>query len=129
VAGSLRLDLAQYRELAAFAQFGSDLDKASQAQLNRGRRLVEILKQGQHQPLPVEKQVLIIFAGTQGYLDDLPVESCRKFEEELYRFVENSKPDVLSRIREKKALDEDLRAGMHAALKEFKARFVEESKN
>ncbi len=129
VAGSLRLDLAQYRELAAFAQFGSDLDKASQAQLNRGRRLVEILKQGQHQPLPVEKQVLIIFAGTQGYLDDLPVESCRKFEAELYRFVENSQASILKDIREKKMLDDDLRARMHAALKEFKARFVEESKN
>ncbi len=129
VAGSLRLDLAQYRELAAFAQFGSDLDKASQAQLNRGRRLVEILKQGQYQPLAVEKQVLIIFAGTNGYLDDLPVESCRKFEEELYRFVENSKADVLKDIREKKTLDDDLRNRMHAALKEFKARFVEESKN
>jgi F-type H+-transporting ATPase subunit alpha len=129
VAGSLRLDLAQYRELAAFAQFGSDLDKASQAQLNRGRRLVEILKQGQCQPLPVEKQVFIIFAGTQGYLDDLPVESCRKFEAELYRFVENSKPEVLTQIREKKTIDEDMRANMHAALKEFKARFVEESKN
>jgi F-type H+-transporting ATPase subunit alpha len=129
VAGSLRLDLAQYRELAAFAQFGSDLDKSSQAQLNRGRRLVEILKQGQYQPLAVEKQVLIIFAGTNGYLDDLPVESCRKFEEELYRFVENSQGGILKDIREKKILDDDLRVRMHAALKEFKARFVEESKN
>ena len=127
VAGSLRLDLAQYRELAAFAQFGSDLDKASQAQLNRGRRLVEILKQGQYQPLPVEKQVLIIFAGTSGYLDDLPVEVCRKFEEELYRFAENSGSGVLADIREKKVLDDDLRARMHAMLKEFKARFVAES--
>jgi F-type H+/Na+-transporting ATPase subunit alpha len=129
VAGSLRLDLAQYRELAAFAQFGSDLDKASQAQLNRGRRLVEILKQGQYQPLAIEKQVLIIFAGTNGYLDDLPVESCRKFEEELYRFVENSQAGILKDIREKKILDDDLRARIHAALKEFKARFVEEPKN
>src|SRR5207248_6335686 len=84
VAGNLRLDLAQYRELAAFAQFGSELDKSSQAQLNRGRHLVEILKQGQFQPLPVEKQIMIIFAGTQGYLDDVPVEQCRKFEAELY---------------------------------------------
>src|ERR1043165_7865989 len=88
IAGSLRLDLAQYRALAAFAQFGSDLDKASLDQLNRGKHLVEILKQGQYQPLPLEKQILIIFAGTKGYLDDLPVEQCRKFEEELYRFVE-----------------------------------------
>ncbi|MGD0579061.1 MAG: F0F1 ATP synthase subunit alpha, partial [Bryobacteraceae bacterium] len=90
VAGSLRLDLAQYRALAAFAQFGSDLDKASQAQINRGRRLVEILKQGQYQPLPVEKQVLIIYAGTNGHLDDLPVELCRTFEGELYRFLDNA---------------------------------------
>ncbi len=90
IAGGLRLDLAQYRALAAFAQFGSDLDKASLAQLNRGKHLVEILKQGQYQPLPVEKQIVIIFAGTKGYLDDLPVEQCRKFEEELYRFVDNA---------------------------------------
>jgi F-type H+-transporting ATPase subunit alpha len=129
VAGSLRLDLAQYRELAAFAQFGSDLDKASQAQLNRGRHLVEILKQGQYQPLAVEKQVLIIFAGTNGYLDDLPVESCGKFEQELYRFVENSQGAILKDIREKKILDDDLRSRMHAALKEFKERFVAESNN
>jgi F-type H+-transporting ATPase subunit alpha len=129
VAGSLRLDLAQYRELAAFAQFGSDLDKASQAQLNRGRHLTEILKQGQYQPLAVEKQVLIIFAGTNGYLDDLPVESCGKFEQELYRFVENSQGAILKDIREKKILDDDLRTRMHAALKEFKERFVAESKN
>src|SRR5499427_5177541 len=88
VAGSLRLDLAQYRELAAFAQFGSDLDKASQQQLNRGKHLVEILKQDQYQPLPLEKQIAIIFAGTQGYLDDIPAEQCSKFEEELYRFVD-----------------------------------------
>src|SRR5271156_3156588 len=90
IAGSLRLDLAQYRALAAFAQFGSDLDKASLDQLNRGKHLVEILKQGQYQPLPLEKQIMIIFAGTKGYLDDLPVEKCRKFEDELYRFVDNA---------------------------------------
>lgn len=126
VAGTLRIDLAQYRELAAFAQFGSDLDKASQAQLNRGRRLVEILKQAQFSPLPVEKQVMIIFAGTNAYLDDLPVESCREFEEELYRFLDGSYPQILADIREKKILDDDLRARMHAALKEFKQRFVAE---
>src|ERR1700710_660518 len=105
VAGPLRLDLAQYRELAAFAQFGSDLDKSSQAQLNRGKRLVEILKQPQYQPIPVEKQVAIIFAGTRGLLDDLPVEDCRQFETDLYRFLENSKPGILTAIREKKAFD------------------------
>ena len=126
VAGTLRIDLAQYRELAAFAQFGSDLDKASQAQLNRGRRLVEVLKQAQFSPLPVEKQVMIIFAGTNAYLDDLPVEACQKFEEELYRFLDNSHPQILADIREKKILDDNLRARMHAALKEFKQRFVAE---
>ena len=128
VAGSLRLDLAQFRELAAFAQFGSDLDKSSLAQLNRGRRLVEILKQGQHNPLPVEKQILIIFAGTSGLLDDLPLELCRDFEEELYRFTDNTHAQVLSQIREKKALDDALRAQVQALLKEFKERFLAERK-
>jgi len=126
VAGSLRLELAQYRALAAFAQFGSDLDKASQQQLNRGQRLVEILKQDQYSPLPVEKQILIIFAGTGAYLDDLPVELCRPFEAELYRFVENGHPEILNEIREKKVLSDDLKNAMHAAVKEFKERFVAE---
>jgi F-type H+/Na+-transporting ATPase subunit alpha len=124
VAGSLRLELAQYRELAAFAQFGSDLDKASQSQLNRGRRLTEILKQGQYSPLPVEKQVLIVFAGTNGYLDDLPVEQCRPFEIEMYQFVENAHPKLLGSIREKKVLDDALKTEVHAVLKEFKERFL-----
>src|SRR5213082_1254817 len=92
VAGTLKLELAQYRELAAFAQFGSDLDKATQAQLNRGKRLVEILKQGQYQPLPFSKQILIIFAGTNGFLDDLPMEDVKAFETELYKYVDNAKP-------------------------------------
>src|SRR5580692_11673459 len=105
IAGTLRLALAQYRALAAFAQFGSDLDKASQDQLNRGARMVEILKQGQYQPLPVERQILIIYAGTNAFLDDLPVEECRKFEAELYRFVDNAHPGLLAKIRETKALD------------------------
>src|SRR6202789_812836 len=118
--GSLRLDLAQYRAPAAFAQFGSDLDKASQQQLNRGKRLVEILKQAQYQPLAVEKQVAIIFAGTNGLLDDLPVERCRKFEEELYRFFENGYPSIFDDIRTKKALDDGLRKKMTDAIKEFK---------
>ena len=129
VAGSLRLDLAQYRELAAFAQFGSDLDKASQAQLTRGRRLTEILKQKQFAPLPVEKQVLIIFAGTNGYLDDLPVEDTAAFEIGLYRFVENSHMDMLDQIREKKKLEDDLQAKLHEVIKEFKERFVSERKS
>jgi F-type H+/Na+-transporting ATPase subunit alpha len=126
VAGSLRLDLAQYRELAAFAQFGSELDKASQAQLNRGRRLVEILKQGQYQPLPVEKQILIIFAGTSGLLDDFPVEQCRAFEQELYKFVETSHPGILQTIRDKKTLDDNLKAEMQNVIKESKERFTKE---
>jgi F-type H+-transporting ATPase subunit alpha len=128
IAGTLRLDLAQYRELAAFAQFGSDLDKSSQAQLNRGRRLVEILKQGQFQPLPVEKQILIIYAGTNGFLDDLPVESIRDFEAGLYQFVENSRPGVLQQIREKKVLDDALKAELNSVLKEYKQRFAPEKK-
>jgi F-type H+-transporting ATPase subunit alpha len=126
IAGSLRLDLAQYRALAAFAQFGSDLDKASLDQLNRGKHLVEILKQGQYQPLPLEKQILIIFAGTKGYLDDLPVEECRRFEAELYRFAENAHRPLLDGIRTKKVLDDDLRNQVVKLIEEFKARFVAE---
>ena len=128
IAGSMRLDLAQYRDLAAFAQFGSDLDKASLAQLNRGKHLVEILKQNQYQPLPVEKQIAIIFAGTQGYLDDLPVEQCSKFEDELYRFIDNAHPSLWNEIRTKKALDDDLRGKLKGAVEEFKARFVADQK-
>jgi F-type H+-transporting ATPase subunit alpha len=123
IAGTLRLALAQYRALAAFAQFGSDLDKASQDQLNRGARMVEILKQGQYQPLPVERQILIIYAGTNAFLDDLPVEECRKFEAELYRFVDNAHPGLLAKIREKKALDDALKAEINSVLKEAKERF------
>lgn len=129
VAGTLRLELAQYRALAAFAQFGSELDKASQHQLNRGARLVEILKQPQFRPLPVEKQVLIIYAGTNGYLDDLPVEACRKFEEELYRFAENAHPQLLAEVAEKKVLDDALKARIDAMLEEFKQRFVSSLKS
>jgi F-type H+-transporting ATPase subunit alpha len=128
IAGSMRLDLAQYRALAAFAQFGSDLDKASQQQLNRGKHLTEILKQGQYQPLPLEKQIAIIYAGTQGFIDDLPVEQCRKFEEELYRFIESAHPTIFEEIRNKKALDDSLRGKLSGAIKEFKARFVADNK-
>jgi F-type H+/Na+-transporting ATPase subunit alpha len=123
VAGSLRLELAQYRALAAFAQFGSELDAASQKQLNRGQRLTELLKQNQFQPLPVEKQVLIIFAGTSGFTDDLPVESCRRFEQELYPFVESAYPNLLPSIREKKELTDDIKAELNKALNDFKTRF------
>jgi F-type H+-transporting ATPase subunit alpha len=123
VAGTLRLDLAQYRELAAFAQFGSDLDKATQAQLNRGRRLVEILKQPQYQPLAVEKQVAIVYAATKGFLDAVAIEDVRRYEEDLYRFLESSYPTVLTGIAEKKILDDDLKASIEKALNEFGQRF------
>ncbi len=123
VAGMLRLEMAQYRELAAFAQFGSDLDKASQAQLNRGKRWVEVLKQGQFSPIPVEKQVAIIFAAGNGYLDDIAVEDVRRFEADLYNFLDNAKPEILEVIRDKRQLDDDVKAQLNAALKEFKERF------
>jgi F-type H+-transporting ATPase subunit alpha len=126
VAGTLRMGLAQYRELAAFAQFGSDLDKATQAQIHRGQRLTEILKQDQYQPLPVEKQVVIIYAGTNGLLDDLAVEDCRPFEQGLYQFLDNSFPTLGKRILEKKQLDDELRAEVRKAVEEFKAKFVAE---
>jgi len=126
VAGTLRLDLAQYRNLAAFALFSSDLDKTSQQQLSRGQRLMEVLKQPQYSPLPVEKQVLIIFAGTNGYLDDLPVASCRPFETGLYRFVENAHPEIFRELREKKAISDDLKARIKSMLEEFKERFKAE---
>jgi len=128
VAGMLRLELAQYRELAAFAQFGSELDKATQAQLNRGQRQTEILKQDQFKPLPVEKQVLIIFASTVGLLDDLAVEDCVPFEQALYEFVDSSYPALLQKIREKKELSDALRQETRKALDEFKAKFIAERK-
>ncbi len=124
VAGTLRLELAQYRALAAFAQFGSDLDKASQQQLLRGARLTEILKQDQYKPLPVEKQIVIIFAGTKGYLDDLPVEQCRPFERELYDFLDRQEGGILAKIAEQKKLDDALTREIHSVLKEFKQRFL-----
>jgi F-type H+-transporting ATPase subunit alpha len=126
VAGGLRLSLAQYRALAAFAQMGSELDKASMAQLTRGARMVEILKQGQYSPIPVEKQVAIIFAGTNGVLDDLPVDQIRAFEQELYRFLENAHPAILTTIKEKKTIDDDLKGKLTSALQEFKTRFVQD---
>ncbi len=128
VAGSLRLDLAQYRELAAFALFGSELDKASQQQLGRGKRLIEILKQPQYKPVPVEKQVVIIFAGTSGMLDDLAVEHVRPFEAELSRFMDTSQTALLQEIREKKALDDQLKGKLNTVIKEFKERFVSQHK-
>jgi F-type H+-transporting ATPase subunit alpha len=124
VAGTLRLDLAQYRELAAFAQFGSDLDKATLAQLNRGQRMVELLKQDQYSPLPVEQQILVIFAGTNGYVDEVPTNSVRKFESELLRFATSKHQALLSDIKSKKQLDDDLKARIKSAIEEFKKSFT-----
>ncbi len=124
VAGSLRLDLAQYRDLAAFALFGSELDASSQRQLTRGSRLVEVLKQAQYSPLPVEKQILIIYAGTNGMLDDLPAEQVRPFEAELYRFMDAAQGTMLQNIREKKTLDDQMKSQLTTIIKEFKDRFV-----
>src|SRR5688500_18074659 len=117
VAGTLRLDLAQYRELAAFAQFGSDLDEATQAKLTRGRRLVEILKQPQYQPLPVEKQVAIIYAATKGFLDAVPIEDVRRYEDDLARFLETRHPAVLTAIADKKTIDDATKGASEAAPK------------
>ena len=124
VAGKLRLDLAQYRELAAFAQFGSDLDRATQMQLARGQRMVEILKQGQYRPVPVEKQVAIIFAGTQGLLDDLPVDAISDFETHFYGWLERKGPRILAEIRDKKEIADTLRESLTKAVNDAKAEFV-----
>ncbi len=123
VAGTLRLDLAQYRELAAFAQFGSDLDAATQAQLTRGERLVEILKQPQYQPLSMEKQVTILYAGTKGHLDELPVDSLAVYEKELYDYIDRTEPSVFSDLKEKEAIDDELDAKMKKVIIAFTAEF------
>jgi len=123
IAGSLRLDLAQFRALAAFAQFGSDLDKVTLAQLSRGQRLTEILKQDQYAPVSVEKQIAMIFAGTNGFLDDLEVADCRPFEQVLYRYLDTSFSGLLGKIREKKAIDDDIRAELKQALDQAKDKF------
>jgi F-type H+-transporting ATPase subunit alpha len=124
VAGTLRLDLAQYRELAAFAQFGSDLDKATLAQLNRGQRMVELLKQDQYSPLPVEQQILVIFAGTNGFVDEVPVQAVRRFEQELLRFAVSKHQALLDDIKSKKQIDDDLKARIKSAIEEFKKTFT-----
>ncbi len=128
VAGTLRLDLAQYRAMAAFAQFASDLDVATQKQLARGQRLTEILKQPQYQPMDVEKQIAVIWAATNGYVDDIPVENVRHFESELLKFLENQ-GTTLAAIREKKAMDDDVKAQLKSSLDEFKRRFSAQAKS
>ena len=125
VAGRLRLDLAQYRELAAFAQFGSDLDKATRAQLTRGERMVELLKQGQYRPMPVERQVAIIYAGTKGYLDDLPVAAVRPFEEGLYAHLDKSYADLVAELKAKAELTDSIEAKLKRAIVEFKEIYKE----
>jgi len=123
VAGTLRLDLAQFRELAAFAQFGSDLDKSTLAQIERGKRMVELLKQDQYVPMSMVEQVSVLFAATQGFLDDIPVESVKKFEEEFLRFMKDSKADVMKELGDKKAIDDELKPKLIAALEQFKKAF------
>jgi F-type H+-transporting ATPase subunit alpha len=126
VAGTLRLDLAQYRELAAFAQFGSDLDKATQAQLARGERLTEILKQGQYHPLDVIKQVVSIFAGTQGFTDSLKVEAVQPFLKEMFQFMDTAKSSLMQKLSSEKAISDTTRAELLEALKEFKEKYAAE---
>ena len=124
VSGTLRLDLAQYRELQAFAQFASDLDESSRKQLERGQRMVEILKQPPYSPLPVEKQVLLVYAGSRGYLDDVEVSEVGAFESELYPFIEAKYPEILEQIRTKKVLDKEIEDLLSKALNEFKTTFA-----
>jgi F-type H+-transporting ATPase subunit alpha len=124
VAGPLKLDLAQYRELAAFAQFASDLDKATRDQLNRGEKISEVIKQPQFEPLPVEKQVAILFVGTKGLLDDVPTARVREFEQQFYRFLEAERGDLLSTLGEKKELTDEIAQGLEEAAAEFKQGFL-----
>jgi F-type H+-transporting ATPase subunit alpha len=123
VGGSLRLDMAQYRELEAFAQFGSDLDKATQQQLNRGRRLVEVLKQPQYQPMAAEKEIMILFAGSQGYLDQWPVEAVSEYEKQMLEYMESKHPDLLQEIKDTGDISDELESKLTAALDEFKDLF------
>jgi F-type H+-transporting ATPase subunit alpha len=124
VAGRLRLELAQYREMAAFAKFGSDLDRATQQLLARGSRLTELLKQGQYVPIPVEKQVVLMYAGANGYIDNYPESALKKYEQEMFSYVENKHPDILSDIKEKKQLDSQIEDKLTTALNNFKDQFV-----
>ena len=124
VVGTLRLDLAQYRELQAFAQFGSDLDKATQDQLNRGRRLTEVLKQPQYRPLPVERQILILFAGSKGYLDGVAETDVADYEQELFQFMDTRHGELVARLVSEKKIDDELLAGLTAAVAEFTEQFT-----
>jgi F-type H+-transporting ATPase subunit alpha len=124
VAGTLRLALAQYREMAAFAQFGSDLDAATQAQLNRGARLVEILKQGQYQPMPVATQVIAIYAANNGYVDEIPTTAVQRYEQEMLAFMDAQHSDIVKELADKNKIDDDLEAKIKSALDEFKSQFV-----
>src|SRR6185436_9784704 len=119
VAGPLRLELAQFREMAAFAQFGSDLDASTKRQLDRGERLVEVMKQGQFAPMPIERQVVIMYAATSGYLDPLPVAAVRRYEHELYPYLEAKHPTVLTGLAAKRELTDELKAGLDRALADF----------
>ena len=124
VGSTLKLDLAQYRELAAFAQFGSDLDPLTLKQLNRGQRLTELLKQPQFQPLTGQQMVVILFSGTQGYLDDIAVTDIRAFEDGIYKYFDSAQTALMEELTNKKQLDDDVRNRLHAALKEYKANFL-----
>ena len=126
IAGTLRLDLAQYRDLAAFAQFGSDLDKATQQQLNRGQRLVELLKQPQYSPMPVEQQIAVIWTGTNGYVDDIAIRDVKDFEQKLLAFIENAHSGLLAKLSERKTIDDEIRDELRSAVTEFKERFTAE---
>jgi F-type H+/Na+-transporting ATPase subunit alpha len=126
VGSTLKLDLAQYRELAAFAQFGSDLDPLTQKQLNRGQRLTELLKQPQFHPLTWQQQVTILFAGTQGYLDDVEVSDIRAFEDGMHKYFASAQSTLMDDLTKKKQLDDDVRNRLHAAMKEYKANFLAE---
>ncbi|MBX9766516.1 MAG: F0F1 ATP synthase subunit alpha, partial [Bdellovibrionales bacterium] len=123
VAGTLKLELAQYRELEAFAAFGSDLDKATQAQLNRGQRLVELLKQDQYAPYEVEDQVISIFAGTNGYCDHVPVKEVKRWEKEMIQFMRQKHSAVMANLKEKKAITDDIKKPLKEALEEFRSVF------
>jgi F-type H+-transporting ATPase subunit alpha len=123
VAGTLRLDLASYREMEAFAQFASDLDKSTQRQLSRGQRLVELLKQGQYKPMPVEQQVLVLFAATKGYTDDVPVTKIASYERELIAYFEGEQKSVMDELRAVQALDDSVVDGLKKGLTSFNTRF------